>query len=169
MDKRKPLISIIVAMAENRVIGRDNKLPWHLPADLKHFKMLTVGKPIIMGRKTWESLPGLLPERRHIVLTGDPGYAAEGCRIVHSLEEALIAAGEVPEVMIIGGAKLYAQALSIARRIYLTLVHVEAEGDSLFPVIDADYWEEVEREWHPPDDRNPYPYTFLTLRRATQD
>jgi dihydrofolate reductase len=166
MDEPKPLISIIVAMAENRVIGRDNELPWRLPADLKHFKTLTVGKPIIMGRKTWESLPGLLPDRPHIVLSRDKDYPADGCLVVRSVEEALAAAGNAPEVMVIGGAKLYEQCLPMAHFIYLTLVHTEVEGDSLFPDYDASCWEELERESHPADDRNLYSYTFITLRRS---
>jgi dihydrofolate reductase len=165
MDETKPLISIIVAMTENHVIGRNNELPWRLPADLQHFKALTVGKPIIMGRRTWESLPGLLPERRHIVLTRNADYVAEKCLVVRSMEEAIAAAGDVPEVMIIGGSKLYQQALPVAHRIYLTLVHAEVEGDALFPDYDETCWEEVARESHPADENNPYPYTFSTLRR----
>jgi dihydrofolate reductase len=166
MDEPKPLISIIVAMAENHVIGRNNELPWRLPADLQHFKTLTVGKPIIMGRKTWESLPGLLPERLHIVLTHDPEYDAEGCLVVRSIEAAMAAAGNAPEVMVIGGSRLYEQFLPLAHRIYLTLVHAEVEGDALFPSYDEARWEEAERESHQPDEKNPFPYTFLTLRRS---
>jgi dihydrofolate reductase len=166
MNESKPLISIIVAMAENHVIGRNNELPWRLPADLQHFKALTVGKPIVMGRKTWESLPGLLPERLHIVLTGDSDYVAEHCLVVHSLQEAMEAVGDASEVMIIGGSKLYQQFLPLAHRIYLTLVHAEVEGDSLFPDYDESRWKEVARESHPSDENNPYPYTFLTLRRS---
>lgn len=159
-------ISIIAAMAENRIIGRDNKLPWHLPADLKHFKALTIGKPIIMGRKTWESLPGLLPDRPHIVITGNPNYQADGCTLAHSLEEALQAAGDAPEIMIVGGANLYTQALTLANRIYLTLVHTETEGDSLFPEYDASQWVETSRECHHADAKNRYDYSFITLERA---
>jgi dihydrofolate reductase len=166
MDESKPLISIIVAMAENHVIGRNNELPWRLPADLQHFKALTVGKPIIMGRKTWESLPGLLPERRHIVLTHHRDYVAENCLVVHSMEDAVVAAGDVPEVMIIGGSKLYQQFLPLAQRMYLTLVHAEVEGDALFPRYDETNWQEMARESHPADEKNHYPYTFLTLRRS---
>jgi dihydrofolate reductase len=165
MAEPKPLISIIVAMAENHVIGRNNELPWRLPADLQHFKTLTVGKPIIMGRRTWESLPGLLPDRRHIVLTRDAGYVAEDCLVVHTMEEAISAAGDVPEVMIIGGSNLYQQFLPVAHRIYLTLVHAEVQGDALFPDYDESCWREEARETHPPDENNPYPYTFLALSR----
>jgi dihydrofolate reductase len=167
MDSRyNPQVSIIAAMAENRVIGRDNALPWRLPADLQHFKALTVGKPIVMGRKTWESLPGLLPERPHIVVTNNPAYRAIGCTVVNSLDAALDAAGEVPEIMVVGGARIYEQALPLAQLIYLTQVHTEAEGDILFPALDLDLWHELEREHHPADENNPYPYTFLTLQRS---
>ncbi len=160
------MISIIVAMAENRVIGNDNSLPWHLPADLKHFKAMTVGKPIVMGRKTWESLPGKLPDRTHIVVSANSDYQAEGCVVVHSLEQALTAAGDVPEVMIVGGAMLYAQALPLADRLYLTLVEMQVDGDTRFPEYDAEQWQEVERQRYPADDRNPYAYSFVTLSRV---
>jgi dihydrofolate reductase len=165
MNPEAPTISIIAAMAENRVIGRDNALPWRLPADLRHFKSLTIGKPIVMGRKTWESLPGLLPEREHIVITRQPDYRADGCSIAHSIEQALVAAGEVDEVMIVGGAELYRQALPLARRIYLTLVKGEPEGDAWFPEFDVTKWRELERQTHQPDAKNPVAYTFLTLVR----
>ncbi len=161
----QPVISLIAAMADNRVIGRDNRLPWRLPADLQHFKALTVGKPIVMGRRTWESLPGLLPERPHIVLTRKPGYQAPGCRVVGSVAEALEAAGDVPEVMIVGGADLYRQLLPQAGRMYLTLVHTDVPGDAFFPAFDQRQWQERARETHAADARNPYDYTFLTLER----
>jgi dihydrofolate reductase len=166
MSETKPVISIIVAMAENRVIGKDNSLPWHLPADLQHFKAMTIGKPIIMGRKTWESLPGKLPDRPHIIITANPDYSAEGCTVVSSLEQAIAAAGDVPEVMIVGGAMLYAQALPIADHIYLTLVETQTEGDSLFPEYDQTQWRETARERHPSDDKNPFAYSFITLSRV---
>jgi dihydrofolate reductase len=165
MHEHKPLISLIVAVADNGVIGLDNRLPWRLPADLKHFKHLTLGKPIVMGRKTWESLPGLLPQRRHIVVSSNPGYEAAGCQVVHSLEQALAAAGQAPEVMIIGGARLYEQALPQARRMYLTLVHAQVEGNVFFPSYDLQLWVERERSEHEADAENPYPYTFLMLER----
>jgi len=160
-----PRISIIAALAGNLVIGRDNRLPWHLPADLGRFKALTMGRPMLMGRRTWESLPGLLPGRSHLVLTRDPDYRADGCRIVHSLEEALEAAGEVPELMVIGGAELYAQALPLADRLYLTLVRACPDGDTFFPDYDPADWRETDREDRPADERNPYPYSFLTFER----
>ncbi len=158
-----PMISLIVAMAENRVIGLDNRLPWRLSADLKRFKALTLGKPMLMGRRTWESLPGLLPGRQHIIVTSDKDYHAEGCSVVHAIDDALLAAGDVAEVMVIGGAALYKQMLPLAQRIYLTLVHAVIKGDTFFPEYDRAAWREIERESHPADERNPYPYTFLTL------
>jgi dihydrofolate reductase len=162
---RPPLVSLIVAMAQNGLIGRDNRLLWRLPADLLHFKSVTMGKPMVMGRKTWESLPGLLPGRRHIVITRDKAYRAEACTVVHSLDEALSAAGDVPEVMIVGGGTIYEGMLPRADRLYLTLVDAELEGDTRFPEIDRTLWREVSRESHPADERNQYPYTFLVLER----
>jgi dihydrofolate reductase len=165
MGRAGPEISLIVAMAKHRLIGRDNRLPWRLPADLAHFKRVTMGKPMVMGRKTWESLPGLLPGRRHIVLTRDQSYRAESCTLVHTVDEALAAAGQVPEVMVVGGGTLYKEMLPRADRLYLTLVEAEIEGDTHFPEIDWEAWREVSRESHPADARNPYPYTFLVLER----
>lgn len=166
MTCTRPVVSLIAAMAENRVIGCDNRLPWHLPADLRHFKALTIGKPIIMGRKTWESLPGLLPDRPHIVVTRDPDYRAEGCTLAHSIDEAVVAAGDALEVMVVGGAAFYTEMLPQANFIYLTLVHAEIEGDAFFPRYDPAEWEEAEREDYPADDKNPYPYSFITLKRS---
>jgi dihydrofolate reductase len=165
----KPVVSIISAMAQNRVIGHENRLPWHLPADLQHFKAVTMGKPMIMGRKTWESLPGLLPGRMHIVVSRNPAYQAEGGRVVHSLEEAIEAAGNVEELMIIGGANLYAQALSQARRMYLTLIDAEVQGDAYFPVFNGDEWQTVEQLTHSADERNPFGYQFLTLEKGHEE
>lgn len=165
MASARPRIAIIVAMAKNRVIGFENRLPWRLPAELAHFKAVTMGKPIVMGRKTWESLPGLLPGRRHIVITRQPGYRAEGCTLVHSLEQALEAAGDVPEVMIVGGGAIYKESLPRAQRLYLTLVEAEVTGDAYFPEIDHGAWRELRREFHPADERNAYAYTFVDLER----
>ncbi len=161
-----PVISLIVAMAKNGVIGRDNRLPWRLPADLAHFKSVTMGKPMVMGRKTWESLPGLLPGRRHIVVTRDREYRADDCTLVHSLEQAIEAAGDVPEVMIVGGGTLYREMLPRADRLYLTLVDLEAEGDACFPAVDFTEWRECRRESHPADERNAHAYTFVELERV---
>ncbi|MET0023368.1 MAG: type 3 dihydrofolate reductase [Sedimenticola sp.] len=167
MSRDKPIISIIAAMAENRAIGIENRLPWRLPADLQHFKRLTVGKPIIMGRKTWESLPGLLPDRPHILVTGNRDYVAEGCTVTHSIEQALEAAGDAPEVMIVGGAAFYEQMLPRAERLYLTLVHTRAEGDAFFPEYDPAEWRETARQQCQADEKNPFDYTFITLERRT--
>jgi dihydrofolate reductase len=159
------ILSFVVAMAQNRVIGRDNRLPWYLPADLRFFKRTTLGKPVIMGRRTYTSMGGPLPGRRNIVITGNPDYRAPGCIVVHSLEEALIAAEPAEEAMIIGGATIFAQTLPHVERIYLTLVHAEIEGDTWFPEFDPEQWREVWREAHPADDRHAYPYSFILLER----
>ncbi len=164
--KSGPKISLIAAMDTGRVIGRENKLPWRLPADLQHFKKLTTGKPIIMGRKTWESLPGLLPDRPHIVITQNLNYKAAGCQVVHSIEQALAAAGPVEEVMVVGGAHLYEQMLGFADRLYLTLVHTTVQGDAFFPIYQEEEWREVARSTHQADERNPFDYTFLKLERV---
>ncbi len=169
---KRPRLSLIAAMAENRIIGKDNRLPWHLPADLQHFKALTLGKPMIMGRKTWESLPGLLPERRHIVISRNPDYqaegaeGAEGAEVVPSIAAAIAAAGEVEEIMVVGGAQIYAQAISLADRLYLTRVHQSITGDASFPDIDPTRWTLTECEEHPADEKNPIPYSFLTYISA---
>ncbi len=160
-----PNLSVIAAVAANGVIGRNNDLPWHLPADLAHFKRITLGKPILMGRRTWESLPGLLPHRNHIVVSRSPGYEAEGAMVASSLDEALAWVNGVEEALIIGGAQLYAQALPIASRLYLTKIDAAIDGDTFFPDVDWSAWQEVEREQHLADSRNAYPYTFLTWDR----
>jgi len=159
-------IALVVAMAENRVIGRNNQLPWHIPADLRHFKTLTMGKPIIMGRKTYESIGRPLPGRDNIVITGDSRYQAEGCQVVHSIDQALEAAGDCEEAMIIGGADLYRQTLENAERLYLTLVKAEPEGDAWFPQIEPQQWCEIERDAHKADESNEYDYDFVVLDRT---
>ena len=159
-------ISVIVAMAANRVIGHENRLPWHLPADLKHFKATTLGKPVVMGRRTWESIGRPLRGRNNIVITRDTAYTAEGCVVVHSLDEAIRAAGEAAEVMIIGGAGLYRQALSLADTLYLTLIHGEFAGDTHFPQWRQDEWRETGRVDHEPDENNSHAYSFITLERV---
>jgi dihydrofolate reductase len=161
-----PNLSLIAAMSDDRIIGRDNRLPWHLPADLAHFKRLTLGKPIVMGRLTWESLPGLLPDRRHLVVSRNPDYLADGAEVVTSLDAAIDLAGDADEVMVVGGARLYAQALPLVSRMYLTRVHAEVVGDTWFPDYEESGWRETSREAHPADARNPHPYTFVTLERA---
>ena len=159
-------ITLVAALARNRVIGRDNHLPWHLPADLAHFKHLTLDKPIVMGRRTWESLPGLLPRRTHIVVSRDRSYRAPGAFVVDSPEAALAAAGAVPEVMVVGGAALYASLLPSARRMELTLLEAEIEGDAWFPEWDPEQWREVWRARRAWDARNAYDLTFLRLERG---
>ncbi len=160
-----PLVSIIAAMAENRVIGRENRLPWRLPADLAHFKRLTLHKPILMGRRTWESLPGLLPHRTHIVVTRDRSYRARGYIPAGSPTEAIAAAGPVPELMVVGGAGIYRELLPRTQRMYLTLVAAVLEGDAFFPDWDPACWREVTRKKRPRDERNRYDLTFVTLER----
>jgi dihydrofolate reductase len=162
-------IAIVVAMADNRVIGRDNRLPWHLPADLRHFRQVTVGKPVLMGRKTHESIGRPLPERTNIVVTRDRSYEAPGCVVVHSIESAIEAAGGHEEVMLIGGTDLYRQLLPKADRIYMTLVHAAFEGDARFPELDEREWREVERMDCAPDEKNPWPYSFIRLERVTRN
>jgi dihydrofolate reductase len=164
--RHRPILALVAAVADNGVIGRDNRLPWYLPADLAHFKRLTLDKPILMGRNTWESLPGPLPRRRHIVLTRDLDYQAEGCALVRSLDEGIAAAGPVEEILVVGGGALYAEALPRADRLYLTLVHTLIEGDTRFPPWDPADWTETARSEHPADQRNPIPMTFVTLDRT---
>ncbi len=161
------MISLIVARSENRVIGRDGDLPWHLPADLKRFKRLTLRHTVIMGRKTFESIGRPLPRRRSIVLSRNPDYRPEGAEVAHGLERALeLAAGET-EVFVIGGARVFAEALPRADRLYLTLVHAEVEGDVFFPEVDAEDWRLVSEERHEADDRHAHAFSFLTYERVT--
>jgi dihydrofolate reductase len=163
--ERTPRISLIAALADNRVIGKDNRLLWHLPADLQHFKQLTLHKPIVMGRKTWESLPGLLPQRTHIVISRNPDYRAPGCILAPSPKAAIRAAGAVPEIMVVGGAAIYRHMLPLADRLYLTLVHESFAGNARFPQWDPTQWRETGREDFPADDKNPYSFSFVTLER----
>lgn len=160
-----PNLSLIAALADNRVIGKGNRLPWHLPADLQYFKRLTMGKPIVMGRRTWESLPGLLPGRTHVVVTRNPAYRAQGGFVVHSLDEAITTFGDVDELMLVGGASLYSQALPLVARMYLTEVHIAPEGDAYFPEFDRAQWREIAREEGKVDRRNAIPHSFVTLQR----
>ena len=157
-------ISIIVAVGKNNVIGSDGKLPWHMPADLKRFKELTTGKPVIMGRKTYESIGKPLPNRTNIILTRSADYEAGGCIVVNSLDEALEATEGEKEAMIIGGASIYAQFLPKARRIYMTQIDALIEGDVYFPAVSG--WREVNIEHHKKDDKNPHDYTFVIFERS---
>ena len=155
-------ISAIVAMSENRVIGKDNKLPWHLPADLQHFKNITMGKSILLGRKTYESIGRSLPGRRNIIITHDQRFQATDCIIVHSIEAALAAASS-DEVFVIGGALLFQQMLPYVKRLYITLIHHTFAGDTFFPEWNPDEWQEVERIDHQPDTKNNYAYSFMVF------
>lgn len=156
-------IVLILARAANGTIGADGKLPWHIPADLKRFKALTIGKPMIMGRKTFDSLPGLLPGRRHVVLTRDRNWQAEGAEVAHDVEAALALAGE-GEVSVIGGAEVYSLFMPLATRIELTEVHADYRADTTMPPPGPE-WTEVAREEHPASDDRPA-FAFVTLRRA---
>lgn len=164
--------SLIVAVAQNDVIGRDNKLPWYLPNDLKYFKQVTMGKPILMGRKTFESIGKPLPGRTNIVLTRDPSWQAEGVKVVHTLADAYAmgeSIGEIEgsnELMIIGGDQIYQLSLPDADRLYLTEVHAEVEGDAFFPSINREEWRELGREDYQAEGPNPYDYSFVVLERA---
>ncbi len=158
-----PRIILVLARADNGVIGRDGALPWRLPADLKRFKALTLGHPMIMGRKTFDSLPGLLPGRRHIVLTRDPHWRGQGAEVASDMEGAL-ALADAPVVMVIGGAEIYRLFLAIADRIELTEVHVDAAGDASIAYPDG--WREVAREDHPAIGDHPA-HSFVTLVRAS--
>lgn len=158
-------ISAVVAMSENRVIGKDNRLPWHLPADLQHFKKITLGKPILMGRKTFESIGCPLPLRRNIVVTRDENFQAPGCVVVHSVEEGIQEAAYSKEICVIGGAILFAEMLPTIQKIYLTMVHHLFVGDAYFPELDMNEWREVERERHDADEKNVFAYSFIVLER----
>lgn len=164
-------LSIIVAAARNGVIGRNNALPWHLPEDLRYFKRITLGKPVVMGRRTFESIGRLLPGRTNIVVTRQPDYVFEGLQVVASLEQALALAENialidgVEELMVIGGAEIYRAALPVAARIYLTEVHADVEGDAFLPAIEWSEWREISRQHFAADDGNPYPYSFVVYER----
>ena len=172
----QPRIAYVVALDANRLIGRDNALPWRLPDDMRWFRAQTMGKPCIMGRKTYDSLPDRfrpLPGRLNIVVTRNRAYDAPGAVVVYSLAEALAAAGAAEEVVIVGGADLFRELLPRVDRLYLTEVHgavAEQAGasDVFFPPIDPDQWREVYRENHPADDRHPFPFTWLILEREPQ-
>ncbi len=159
------MLSLVVAMTRDGVIGRDNAMPWHLPDDLKRFKALTMGKPMLMGRKTFESIGQALPGRASLVLTRDLEWRAEGVIVVRSLDEACARAGAVSEISVIGGADIFRLALPIARRIHLTTIHANLPGDTYFPPIEPTQWRESQRTEHPADERHAYAMTFATLER----
>lgn len=168
----QPTIALIVALAENGVIGRDNQLPWHLPEDLAHFKRTTLGKPIIMGRKTYESIGRPLPGRPNLVVTRQSGWQATGVTVCNSLDQALQRARAeaatlgADELMVIGGGELYRQALPRAQRLYLTRVHGEVQGDAWFPDLAEAEWRQESAERHAASGSNPYDYSFIVLNRV---
>lgn len=165
-------ISIVVAMDRNGAIGTGGRLPWRLPADLKHFREITMGKPIIMGRKTHESIGRVLPGRENIVLSRDPAFRARGCTLLRDLPAALAHCSKqgAGEVMITGGADVFREGLSLADRIHLTQVHTSVnDADTHFPEFDRDQWQEVERQDFRADADNPFPYSFVILERTGKD
>ncbi|MBV1787909.1 dihydrofolate reductase [Marinobacterium sp. D7] len=168
-------VAVIVAQAENRVIGNQNRLPWHLPEDLQYFKRVTMGKPIIMGRKTFESIGRPLPGRCNIVITRDSAWSAKGVVVVPSPEVAIERAAAqaeidgVDEALVIGGAEIYRQMLPLCDRLYLTQVHAEVAGDAYFPALDAGQWHEVGREEFGASEANPYDYSFIVLQRVSAE
>jgi dihydrofolate reductase len=167
-------LAIVVAAARNGVIGRANAMPWHLPQDLRHFKRVTMGKPIVMGRKTFESIGKPLPGRVNIVVTRNAAFDADGVRVASSLDAALAlarqvaAANGVDSAAIIGGAEIYRAALPLADRLYLTEIHADIDGDAALPAIDWSRWQELSRERHAADASNPYDYSFVEYKRTRQ-
>ncbi len=159
------MLSLIVAMGENGVIGKAGDLPWHLPDDLKHFKAVTLGKPVIMGRKTWDEVGRPLPGRRNIVISRQPDFTAEGAEVVASLAAALERVSAAPEVMVIGGAQIYREALPLAQTLHRTLVCGEPDGDTRFPELDWSCWQLVEETAHPQDERHAYALRFQRFER----
>ncbi len=160
------MISIIVAVSSNGVIGRDGDLPWRMPADLGHFKRTTMGHHLVVGRKTWDEVGRPLPGRIMVVVTRDPELRLAGATVVHSLAEAIEVARDDDEPFIAGGGEIYRQALPLAGRIYMTRIHAEFDGDTTFPELDAGEWLLVDREDHEADDKNPFPYSFMVYERA---
>lgn len=165
MSSQKPRVSIIAAMAANRVIGQGNRLPWHLPEDLQHFKALTMGHHIVMGRKTYDSIGRPLPGRTTVIVTRRPDYTAPDCIAVNSIDAALSVCHGDPEVFFVGGAEIYAQALPIADRLYLTEIKRDFPGDAHFPPFDAGQWQEVSRERHVKENGEPFEYHFVVYDR----
>ncbi len=156
----------MVAMARNGTIGRQGGLPWHLSADLKNFKAITMGKPIVMGRLTHESIGRVLPGRENIILTRNKNYEAEGCTVINDLGAVMARSDEFDEIMLIGGAQLYADAMLFATRLYITEVHAQVDGDVFFPEFDRKQWQECERAFFNADERNEYDFSFVVLERA---
>jgi dihydrofolate reductase len=159
-------ISIIVAMSKNRVIGANGAIPWHLPEELKRFKVLTMGHHIIMGRKTWDSIGRLLPGRETVIVTRQPDYRVPGATVVHSVDAAIAACGGDPEIFVIGGAEIIAKVLPAAGRIYLTTVDTEVAGDTFMPEFDLRGWREVASERVAADERNRHAFSVTTYDRV---
>ncbi len=160
------MISLIVAVSANGVIGRGGELPWHLSDDLKRFKQLTLGRPIVMGRKTFESIGRALPGRQNIVLTRQSEFAADECDVVSSIDAAIAASGDAGEIVVIGGSEIYKLFLPLAERIYMTRVHIDVDGEVRFPELDDELWQESERENHDADDLNEYEFTTSVLEHT---
>jgi dihydrofolate reductase len=158
------IVSIVVAIGQNNAIGKDNKLLWHLPKDLKHFKEITTGGTVIMGRKTYDSVGRPLPNRRNIIVTRQQIEIA-GCEVVNSVEAALDLCRDETEVFIVGGAEIYKLAMPLTDKIFLTIVHENFDADTYFPEIKEDVWKETDRQNHNPDEKNLLPYSFITLER----
>ena len=164
-------LAVIVAVADNGVIGRNNSLPWHLPEDLRYFKRVTLGKPVVMGRKTFESIGRPLPGRANIVITRSHEWSVDGVSVVNSLDDALRLAADIAaldgadELMVIGGAEIYTNAIPLAQRLYLTQVHADVEGDAWLPEIDWSRWREVSRERFAASEDNPFDYSFVVFER----
>ncbi len=163
--RRTPRVTLVVAATNDGVIGRDGGMPWHLPADLAHFKRVTMGHPIVMGRRTYASIGRALPGRLNVVVTRDRSFSAAGVTVAHSLDEALSACGDAAEAMVIGGGELYREALPRATRVHLTRIDAELDGDTRFPALDPAVWVETGRDERPPDERNAFPLSFVTLER----
>lgn len=161
----KPRVSLIVALAKNRAIGIDNRLPWHLPADLKRFRALTMGHHIVMGRRTYESIGKPLPGRISVVVTRNRDLQIAGCIVVHTLQQAIAACGDDEEIFVVGGAELYAQALAIADRLYVTEIQQDVQGDAYFPVIDRADWQEISREQHIQQEAPYLKFHYATYQR----
>lgn len=160
-----PRITLIAAVARNGVIGRDGAIPWRIPGDLPRFRRITMGHPVIMGRRTWESLGKPLPGRRNLVISGTPGFVPAGAEVFASLDAALAACADAPEVFVIGGTEAYREALDLADRLLLTEIDADVEGDAYFPRFDRSAWRETAREAHAAGDGSPYPYAYVTYER----
>ena len=159
------LLSIIVAFDENRLIGKNNQLPWHLPADLKHFKQITMGHHMIMGRKTFESIGKPLPGRTSVIITRQTDYVQEGCVVVNTLEQAMIACKDQKEIFVIGGAQIFECTLPLADKLYITKIHHTFEGDTWFPEIPEEHWKVESEIRNEPNEKNPWPYSFISYVR----